>query len=104
MQIMNFDNVLDRVVAELVGGAIGEAAPNTAAGQPHRETLDMVIPTVALGHGRPPKLAPPDDQRLIEQAASLQILQQRRHPLIDLAGRSRNTCLDAAVVVPIAVV
>jgi hypothetical protein len=57
-----------------------------------------VIAAIALRHRRPAKLAAPDDQRLIEQATLFQVLQQRRRPLIDLAGRPRDAVLDAAVV------
>ena len=91
-------------VAEFVGRAVGDAALDAAAGQPDREALDVMVAAVALGHRRPAELAAPDHQRLVEHAALLQVLDQRGRALIDLRGRPLDVLLDAAVMVPVAVV
>ena len=40
---------------------------------------------VALGHRRAAELAAPDDQRVVEHAALLQVLDQRGGGLVDFA-------------------
>src|SRR5438128_709612 len=69
MQIVHMHLVLDGVPAVIVGLAVGHAASDAAAGQPHREAKGMVLAAVgAFGSRRPAKLAAPDDQRILEQA------------------------------------
>src|SRR6266542_4234018 len=43
VQVVDVDRVLDRGVAELVGGAVGQPAFDPAAGQPEGKTLDVVV-------------------------------------------------------------
>ena len=88
VQVVDVDDVLDGVVAELVGGAVGDAALDAAAGQPHREALDVVVAAVALGHRRAAELAAPDHERVVEHAALLQVLDQGGRGLVDLAAPS----------------
>ena len=71
------DDVFDGVVAQFVGGAVADAALDAAAGDPHREALDVVIAAVALGHRRAAELAAPDHQRVVEHAAFFQVGDQR---------------------------
>ena len=85
VQVVNVDVFSDRMKAEFVGGAVDVAALDAAAGQPHREAVMVVVAAVDLarvraGRGqfhrrRAAKFAAPDDQRLVEQAALLQVLQ-----------------------------
>ena len=99
------DDVLDGVVAELVGRAVGDAALDAAAGQPHREALDVVVAAVALGHRRAAELAAPDDERVVEHAALLQVLdQRRRRPGRPPRALIAMSPLMPAVMVPVAVV
>ena len=78
----------DGVVAEVVGRAVGLAALDSAAGEPDGEAVGVVVAAVlALGAGGPAELAAPDDQRLVEQAALLQVGQQTG----DRAGRSARS-------------
>ena len=75
--------------AQLVGLADADAALDAAAGQPHREAVGVVVAAGALGVlGRrlPAELAAPDDQRRVEQAALLQVLEQPGDRLVGLAG------------------
>ena len=63
--------------AELVGGAVGHAALEAAAGQPDGEAPVVVVAAIAaLRCRRAAELAAPEDERLIEQAALFQVLQQ----------------------------
>src|SRR5262245_31172913 len=43
MQVVDVDDVVHGGVAELVGGAMGHAALDAAAGHPDREALDVVV-------------------------------------------------------------
>ena len=87
VQVVDLDLVLDGVVAVLVGRAVDRAALDAAAGQPDGEAERVVVAAVgALGERRPAELAAPDDQRLVEQAAGLQVLQQAGDRLVDGAG------------------
>ena len=91
VEVVDVHGVLGHVVTEVVGGAVGEAGLDTAAGHPEGEGLDVVVSPVALaalGHGGSAKLAAPDDERIFEQAALLQVHHQRRRGLIDQSGGS----------------
>ena len=51
----------------------------TAAGQPHREPVMIVVPAGKcrqLGHGRAAELAAPDHEHLIEEPALLEVRQE----------------------------
>ncbi len=43
-----------------------------------RETLDVMIAAISLGHRRAAEFAAPDDERFIEHAAPFQIVKQAR--------------------------
>ena len=90
MQVVDVDLVLGDVEAELVGLAEGDAGLDAAAGQPHREGVRMMVAAVrsALHHRRAAELAAPDDERVVEQPALLQVLDQRRAGLVGVAGSS----------------
>src|SRR6185312_8670618 len=79
LQIVDGHRVGDDVVAVLVGLADNSTALHAATGDPHAEIARMVIAAVigvgelALAEHRPPELATPDDERVVEQTALLQI-------------------------------
>ena len=70
---MGVDDVFDGVIAGLVGVAIGGAAANASAGEPKGEAFDMVVASVALGHGGASEFAAPDDEGVVEHAALLEV-------------------------------
>ena len=84
MQVVHVNLVLHDVESQLIGFAQRDAGLDAAAGQPHRERVGMMVAAVAaaLHHRRAAKFAAPDDQRVLEHAALLQILDQRRARLI----------------------
>src|SRR5581483_7941019 len=93
--------VLDRVEADLVGGAVNDAALDAAAGKPDREAIDVVVAAFgALRAGGPAKFRAEHDERLLEQAAALQILQKRGNGLIHLRTVFGMISAEAAVCVP----
>ena len=53
LEVVGRDDVLDRAVADLVGGAVGHAALDAAAGQPDREALAVVVAAGAARRGCP---------------------------------------------------
>ena len=73
LQIMNVHGPLGDVEAQFIGGAKGEAAFNTTAGEPEAEGLRMVIAAelavergVALDHWRAAKFPAPDHQGILQ--------------------------------------
>ena len=69
----------DGSAAQFVGLADGHAAFDPAAGHPHGESIGVVIAAGALGvfRGRlASELAAPHDQRFVEQAALLEVLEK----------------------------
>ena len=102
MQIVDMDGILDDVVAEVVRRAVGHSALDAAAGHPDGETARMMIATVIVGrqlalaiHGAA-ELTAPNDQRVVQQAALLQILHQRGRRLIGVAGTVRGSASAAS--------
>ncbi len=68
---------------EIVGRAVSDARLDAAAGHPHRERLRMMVAAeaaaeagLAFDHRRAAEFAAPDHERVVEQAALLQILHQ----------------------------
>ena len=69
-------------IAKFIGRTVNDARPDAAAGHPDGEAVRVVVATVsgagALRHWRSAKLAAPDHQCLVEQAALFQVGDQRR--------------------------
>ena len=94
---------IDGYVAEFIRRSVGEAALDAAACHPGGEALVVVIAAVAaLGVGRAAELAAPQDQRIVEQAACFQVLQQARDRLVDARRLAAEQVLQIAVMVPLA--
>ena len=104
VEVVNAHRVLRDPVAEVVGGAVGDAPLDATAGQPDREGLHVVVAAVALRHRRAAKLRAEDDERVVEHAAAGEILDERCGTAIDLSGRALHVVLHAAVMVPVAVI
>ena len=107
MEVADVNRILDDVVGEVVGLAVGLATPGTAAGHPHREAARMVVAAVVLarhaplGIDRPPKLTAPDNERRVEEAAALQILDEAPASLVDVLALHRQPAGDVGVGVPV---
>ena len=89
MQVLDVEAVADGGCAEFVGLADADAALDAAAGHPHGEAVGVVIAAGAvgvLGRRLPAELAAPDHQRLVEQAAPFQVLEQAGDRLVGAAG------------------
>ena len=74
---LTWKRLFDGGGAEFVGRADADAALDAAAGHPHGEAVGVVVAAGAFGvFGRrlAAELAAPDDERLVEQAALLEVL------------------------------
>ncbi len=95
VQVVDVDRVFRDVVAEVVGLAVGDAGLDAAAGQPDREAARMMVAAVVVGRqlalavDRAAELAAPDDERVVQQAALLEVLDEGRAGLVGVAGTAR---------------
>src|SRR4051794_7170974 len=88
-----------------VGGPVDRAALDAAAGQPAAGGLAVVVAAglavaLAVAGDGAAELAAPDDQRLVQHPALLEVLQQRRRRAVQLATVALEALLDVRVVVP----
>src|SRR5260221_2615241 len=93
LEVVNVDGILDDVKAELVRRAVSQPALHAAAGQPHRVSARMMIAAertaergIRLDHRRAAEFAAPNHERVVEQAALLQVHHQRRARLVGRAA------------------
>ena len=92
VQVVHVDRILRDVVAVVVGLAVGDAGLHAAAGQPDGEAARMMVAAVVVGRelalavDRAAELAAPDDQRVVEQAALLQVLTSAARRLVGVAA------------------
>ena len=89
MEVVHVNSVDCRGESELVGGAVHMAAANTTAGQPHRETVMIMVAareSRQLGDGCTAELTAPEYQHLFEQPALFQIGQESGDGLVPFAG------------------
>ena len=105
LHVVDVDRVGRDVPAEVVGRAVDRAPLHAAAGQPPRVRLAEVIATGrcrrrTLSERRPPELAAPDDERVVEQAAILQVLHEGRARGIRVAALPLELREQVAVLVP----
>ena len=95
--------VFDGEEAELIGRPVHDAALDSAAGHPHGEAKRMMVAAVrALGPGRAAELGGPHDERFVQQAALLQVLESGRQSAYRPAQIGGVVRLQVAVRVPAA--
>src|SRR5688500_9074700 len=103
VEIVDVDRVLHDVVAVVVGLPVDEPRLDPAAGGPEREAAAVVVAAVvgggelALAVDRPAELPAPDDERLVEQAALLEVLDQGRRRLVDVLALAADLLGQVAV-------
>src|SRR4051812_4186535 len=90
LEVVNVDLVDERIVAELVRFAIADAGLDAAAGHPNRESIRMMVAAHRLGvfdfslqEWRAAKPAAPDDKRVVQQAALLEVFDQGGRRSVD---------------------
>ena len=110
MEVVDRKRVLDDVVAELVGLAVDLAALGAAAGHPHREAARVVVAAVvllgesALAVDRAAELAAPDDERVVEHPALLEVLDEGVAGLVDVLALAPHAARKVGVMVPVVMV
>ena len=108
VEVMHVHRVLHHVVAEVIGRAEHKPRPDAAASHPDREAARMMVATevpltdLALRISGPSEFPAPDHQRVVEQAAGLQVFHQRGAGFVGVLGLSFDALRQAAVMVPVA--
>ena len=109
VQVVDAGRLVDGLEAEVIGGAVNRAAAHAAAGHPHAEAVRVVVAAelrfavaAEFDRRRATELAAPDDQRVVEHAALLQIGEQRGDRLIDLLRETSVIRFDLCVGCPTA--
>ena len=93
LEVVDVDGVFGWVVGEVVGLAVGEAALHAATGHPDGEDVGVMVAAerflvvdVPLAERSAAELAAPDDQRVVEQSALLEVFDQRGARLVGVAA------------------
>ncbi len=104
VQFIDAARVFHGLVTEFVRGAIAGGPLDAGPGQPHGKPLGIVIAALrtCLEGWHPAELGTPHNQRIVEHAAGLQVLEQRRGGLIEDRGMHRILILDRLVAIPVA--
>src|SRR5690606_1328239 len=98
VQVVEMDLVFDGEVAVVVGGAVADAGLHAAAGEPHGVALGIVVAAVvSLGDGGASKLASPENERVLEEAAGFEVGEEAGDGQVDLAGVLRVIGLEAGM-------
>jgi len=98
VQIMHRDSVLHGLESKVVGLSVDHAASNSTAGQPHGESIVVVVPSIAVfGHRCAAEFSTPGHQSVFQQAALFQISEQSGDGLVDLAAEFRNVAVDVSM-------
>src|SRR3954471_3561307 len=106
LEVMDVDRVAGDVVAVVVGFAVGEAGLDAAAGHPEGEAAAVVVAAVVvlgegpLGVDGAAEFASPDDQRLVQQAAVPQVLDEGGGGAVHVAALAADLAGEATVLVP----
>src|SRR5215204_674469 len=89
VKIVDAHSILHGFVSHIIGGAVDVAALDASTRHPHAEAAGPVVapdrltlPKLRDGHAA--ELTAPDDERAVEKAEPLQVLDQRRYRLICL--------------------
>ena len=104
MDVVNRNSVFDGVIAEFVCRTVTESGFESASSKPHRESSEMVISPVALGHGCSPEFRSKHDDRVLQQVALFEISDERGDTLIDFLGRPCRMRLHRSMMIPVAMI
>ena len=100
VQVVAVRDVFDGLVRPFVARAVGHAPLDAAAGQPGGEGERVVVAALgALAARHAAELGGPDDDRVVEQAAALEVLDQGGGGFVHAGGhrrRGRGRCLRAS--------
>lgn len=107
LKVVNVDGIFDDMKAEIIGFSISESPSYSTTCQPHRVRLGVVISSersakrrIVFNHWRSPKLATPDDEGGIEQAALFEIVDECGRRLIRFFAVAGVVADESGVSVP----
>src|ERR1041385_6796660 len=102
MQVVDVDFVSSRIKTELVGFPNRDARFDPTAGQPHGETIWMMVAAViaTLNHRGATEFTSPNHERIVQHASLLKIFDQRSASLIGVATILLQVGDEIAVLVP----
>ncbi len=104
LEIIRVDDVFDCLVAELVSFTEGHTRLDASASEPGRKALAIVVSAagcgISLRHWQASNLAPPMDDRAVEQSSSLQVCDKRSGGLVGPLTDCRQRGADAGVSIP----
>src|SRR4030095_15868688 len=103
VEIVSVNAVLHDAAAIVVRLAVRDARLHAATGEPARECgAVMTAPVRTVGRGRAAELGGPDNERIFQHSARLEILDKAGDCLVDIS-RERLVRFDVAMGVPIIV-
>src|SRR4051794_22153356 len=103
VQIVHVDTVLRHIETKVIALAERNARLNAAAGKPHRKRVRMMVATIvatSLHHWRAPELAAPNNERVVQKSALLEILHQGCAGLVRMLAIISNVVHEVTVLVP----
>ena len=107
MEVTNVNRIFDDVVGKVISLTIDLAGAGTATTHPHGEAAGVMVAAIVLlgeaplGIDRAAKFTAPDDQRVIKQAAGLEVLHEAITGLVDVTASIRQPASDVAVGIPV---
>src|SRR4051812_17782105 len=109
VQIVDMDGVANDVIAEIVGFPPYDSRFDAAAGEPDGKATAMMVAAVvglqgALSVNGAPKLAGPNDERVLQHAAPFEVENESRLWLVNVARLTWDVDRQAIMVVPAAVI
>ena len=107
LEVVDVDLVLHGVEAEFIALAMRDAGFDAATGHPDGESVGMMIAApllgvgdVALKEGRSAEFTTPDDERVFQQAALLEVFDQRGTRRINIGALDLELRVQIAMLVP----
>src|SRR5262245_35853545 len=99
---MDMDSAVHDIEAKLVGHAVYMSLLEPAAGQPHGEATVVMVPAIvaALHHRRAAKFAAPDDDGVVQEAALLEVFDQRSAGAVGLVAIRPDRASQVTMLIP----
>ena len=107
VKVVPVHGAVDGFPADFISGAVGGAAFHAAAGQPKAKAVHVVVApgtefvAAGLGERRTAEFAGEQDERVLEHAALLEVLDERGDGLIDAHGFTVVITAHVLVAVPV---
>ncbi|SVE59913.1 uncharacterized protein METZ01_LOCUS512767, partial [marine metagenome] len=108
VEFVEVHGITGDVVAEIIGGAMGDAGLDAAAGHPHTKIARVMVAAVVLASefaltiNRAAKFAAEDHQRVIEHAALFEVFDECGGRLINIHALVFDVGGKCAVLIPAA--